>query len=263
MKTRNIRPVLALLAVLALAACGTLTEIKNATQLIKADNELALMITSRDEDTSGTVKAQLVMAGDQAFERAQSTVSGGSSKERVEAISWYRIAATAYWQSGETDAVSKMFQAADAGRQLCTDLGAGAPDRDCVYLKLLIPFAAFEASSEADDQHLLAALDLVNFREATDPDPGVATIKTVHERLLSERRILDEIEELKDDAVLANHPTLKRYYEDNRTKARTFFDQVRMKFLSRLVDLKERFPAEFESLGITIESVKALELSSS
>lgn len=253
-------------ALMLLVGCRTLNDVKSANQLIRADNELAQLASVRQSGATNSVvgsvdqsvQAQLVIAGDEALKQAQLLRDDAGVKRRLEALSWYRIAATAYWQSRAAQSVDKMFQAAQDGTALCAELGDKAPDRDGFYLKLVIPFAAFEASANTPQKGLLLDLGEVEFGDASRAAAGVIVIKDAYSRLQTMRNVLQEIDACKDDPVLVKHPSLQAYYDDNRSEAHDFFENARAKLWTRLSQLKEHFPATYAALNFTVEQVAGL-----
>jgi len=266
MTTKATRVFASAAALILLVSCGTLNDIKSANELIRADNELAQLVSARDRVPANTVihqvdqsvQAQLVIAGDDALRKAQLLRTDASVKRRLEAVSWYRIATTAYWQSRATGSVDKMFQAAQEGKALCAELGHQAPDRDAFYLTLVIPFAAFEASANTPHQGLLLDLDEVEFLDNRNLTAGLSVVKDAYSRLLTMRSVLREIDASQNDPVLVRHATLQAYYEENRSAAHDFFENARARLWTRLSQLEKRFPTDYAALGFTKEEVAQL-----
>ena len=61
-----------------------------------------------------------------------------------------------------------------------TKLGNSAPDRDCLFLRLVIPFAGLEAN--ANDNGLSGLLDSVDFANGASPRE-IKTMKEIRDSL--------------------------------------------------------------------------------
>ena len=249
-----------------LVGCGSLTDVRNANRLLKADHELAQLVATKESKPvtrlAGTVdlsvRNQLLLVGDDALRQATRLEEEGGVARRLEAVSWYRIAATAYWQSGEESVTDEMFQAAQRGRTLCASLGERAPDRDAFFLKLVIPFAAFEASAESSDQGLSQDLSDVDFGDDLETVEEIRILTDAYDWLNTMRVVLQQIGEPENDPVLTRHPSLKAYFDDNHAAAQEFYENVRAKLWSRLALLRERLPSAYDELEFTVDDTSAL-----
>ena len=124
---------------------------RRASDLIRTDNELTrLLVKVRPNDQAGAgvylagLAADSLGKGDALKEKAETDKSGKKETLQADAIAFYRIAATAFWRSGSSKLVNELFAAANAGQELCAALANDAPDRDCLFLGLVIPFAGLE-----------------------------------------------------------------------------------------------------------------------
>lgn len=208
-----------------LAGCATVDDVQRASNLIRMDNELTrLLVEVRPEDRHA---ASLYLVG-----VATDAASEGDRLARShprEAISFYRIAATALWRSGDDRVGHQLFQVVNRGIGLCGESGADAPDRDCVFLRLVIPFAAMEARGTALARHI----------ENADPD-DVEALGLVGAELAAAKPVVTAILEVGEDDRLLTHPGMRAYYCDGARDARRFFDGAAANYELRVERLDER-----------------------
>ena len=91
---------------LLLVSCATVEDVQRATDLIRTDNELTRLLDEvRPGDQTG-VATDLIALATHAKGEADSLKS---ERGRVlDAIAYYRIAATAYWRSGRSEVVNDL-----------------------------------------------------------------------------------------------------------------------------------------------------------
>ncbi|WP_321491918.1 hypothetical protein [uncultured Desulfobacter sp.] len=187
---KNINNIIRIVIILFFVeGCATVKDIQRSTDLIRTDNELARIIHD-ERPVQGTEKgAELSILGDHAKTQADHL-----KEERatiLDAIAYYRIASTAYWQSLEEDTVKKFFEAADAGKELCHKLDNDVPDRDCLFLQLVIPFAGLE--SENNTMRPQELLSKVDFNDGEASDEELAHMNTIYASLKRSKQLLDHI----------------------------------------------------------------------
>ena len=245
---------------LFLVGCVTVQDIQTANRLIHADDQLQTLVQARDQDETGGAKAQLVALGQDAMKQAG--LMEANEATRREAISYYRIAATAFWQSRSESVVSEMFSAADKGNALCKSMGDNAPDRDRLFLTLVIPFAAVEAS--------LGDVDATLGQVKRDLDAGNVTPETVdalkraYGQMQTARSAIGKIDALEQDPALAGHAEFLEYYASNQEAAHKSFEAQRKKLGPLVQELQSRNAnatgSDGEALGLTVDDVQDLKL---
>ncbi|TNE64769.1 MAG: hypothetical protein EP335_06585 [Alphaproteobacteria bacterium] len=133
------KPLVPLVLAISLSACVTLEQVKTASNIIKLDNELEAEVR-RDRNNPSAATFSLSDIAAEATARAQD-----ADRAAADAISYYRIAATAYWQNHDPAQNTALAEVASLGQQACASVSEKErPDRDCFYLKLVVPFAAIE-----------------------------------------------------------------------------------------------------------------------
>ncbi|WP_262690014.1 hypothetical protein [Kordiimonas aestuarii] len=150
-----------LVLAIALGGCVTIDQVRTASNIIKLDNDLQQGIQQRIRHRQAEAHAQqiptdkrdpagvqsldfvnLADIGNQAANKAQKLAA--ESDTLPEALSYYRIAAMAYWQSYDPSVNTALGNVVEDGKALCQKMGENSPDRDCFLLPLIPPYAGYE-----------------------------------------------------------------------------------------------------------------------
>lgn len=238
-----------------LEGCATVKDVQRSTDLIRTDNELARLLNDGrllEETDKGT---ELSILGDHAKTQADNLKN---SQDRFpDAIAYYRIAATAYWQSWKPDAVENFFNAAERGQKLCTQLDDMAPGRDCLFLQLLIPFAGLESEDKKINPQLL--LNQVNFSDKNATVKEIENMTAIYSSLKKSKRLLDHIITIEKDNRIMAHTGMKEYYCRNSKKAISRYRSNWQSFLIRVKQFHLLKPPPEKSLDITNDAGVKLE----
>lgn len=196
-----------LLLLLVMGGCASVEDVQRAATLIRTDNELTrLMVEVRPEDRASAAIWIAGLAVD-AHARGDSLADTANS---VDAIAFYRIAATAYWRSGNPAVASDLFDVVERATGLCSELGAEAPERDCVYLRLVIPFASIEELFASDGP--LMALDGVQISGGGFGADEAKLLEAAHGAIGKADATITRIIEVGRDDRLLGHPGMQDYY---------------------------------------------------
>lgn len=237
-----------------LAACATIQDVQRATDLIRTDNELTrLLVEVRPNDQIG---AALYLSALATHAKAEADTLKGDPRRAPDAIAYYRIAATAYWRSGKSEVINELFEVTDNGAKLCAELGKNAPDRDCLFLQLVIPFAGME--SNVRNANLPVLLGEVDFSDQTSTTEEINTMGIIHKALVVTKPLVEKILIVGLDESLMTHPGMREYYCTNTKKAVDYYDTNAGEFVSHVRVFHDKFPDNTPPLGITL--VKAREL---
>ena len=246
---------------LFLVGCVTVEDLQSANRLIHADDQLQTLVQAQPEDINQAVSVELIALGNDAMKQAK-LLAGNEATQR-EAVSYYRIAATAFWQSRSDSAASQLFEARDDGLALCEDLKPNAPDRDRLFLKLIIPYAVLETSMHDADK----ALDIVQGEiESNDlTSKSVDALEDAYGNLKTAKSAIKEIESLEQDPALKEHEEFNAYYQYNKADINDNFLMHRGRLagrLSQFLQMSSPNPvgSDGEPLGITSGDVGDLQL---
>jgi hypothetical protein len=242
--------------VLLIVCCVSVEDVRRSSDLIRTDNELARILEDvRPVDKlSSEVEVKLVVLADHAKSEAEDLK--GSQTKISDAIAYYRIAATAYWASGKSEVVYDLFEVTDNGTKLCTDLKQNAPDRDCLFLQLVIPFAGLESLTKTTDIGTL--LDSVNFLDNKETQHEIDTMGVIRRSLSQSKRLVQKILSVGEDNRLLSHPGMKDYYCTNAKEALEYFDFRASLFITKVSEFYDEFPNNTPPLNITVD--EAIEL---
>jgi hypothetical protein len=188
--------------------------------------------------------------------KSEANALSGDRDKLPDAIAYYRIAATAYWRSGRPEVVNDLFEVTDKGTKLCTDLGKNAPDRDCLFLQLVIPFAGLE--SNVKNTGLSNLLNGVNFNDGSATPDEIATMGKVRESLIQVKPLIEKILTVGKDNRYLSHPGMREYYCENANKAFDYYDRTASLFLTKVTEFYKNFPSNSPSLGITIDEARGI-----
>ena len=223
-------------------------EIRNATDLIRADNELTrLLVEVRPDDEAG---AATYLQGLAANAKENADKLKNDPATYADAIAFYRIAATAYWRSG-TETPEKLFEVTDNGTALCDALGENSPDRDCLFMKLVIPFAALEAISQKSKK-----LSDINFNDHANTENEIEDLKEIWLSLNKAKPVIEEILSIGGDNRFVTHKDMRDYYCRNAKQARDSFDNNVGLIPTKIRDYEEDLAGDHGPLGITKEKAR-------
>jgi len=242
------------LMALLLAGCVTLQDVQRATDLIRTDNELTRLLVEVRPNDQAAAATYLTGLANHAKNRADD-LKGLQGKE-PDAIAYYRIASTAYWRSGSPKAVNDLFAAADSGTDLCLQLGPKAPDRDCLFLRLVIPFAGLEAN--ANDSGLSGILDRIDFNDGNATPSEIKDMQTIRAALVEAKPLVQKIFSIGQDDRLLSHASMRQYYCDNAEKAFGYYDSTAGVFVAKVKEFGQNFQNRAGELGVTLEQAREI-----
>lgn len=250
---KSIKPVMYLAAALLLAGCSLTNQVKQANDLIMADNELTNLLVEVRPGDKAVASSYLRGLGTDATISADKLVTQG---KKSDAIAYYRIAATALWRSGDLEVTDALFNAADTGISLCAELKNEAPDRDCLFLQLVIPFAALESA----DKDLGAKVAAVNFSDGAADDQEIVVMRSTRNALVNMKPVVDKIMAVGTDDVLITHPQMRDYFCVNAQKSKKFYKSIAGTFALKVSKYYEKnLDSTGKSLGISKEESAAID----
>ena len=253
---KNIKRVIAVVVVFLLAGCATVNDVRRATDLIRTDNELTrLLVEVRPGDKTGASTYLIGLANDA---REEADALGSVQGNEADAIAYYRIASTAYWKSGQPEVANELFRTANSGTDLCTELGENAPDRDCLFLRLVIPFAGLE--SFAGEKGLSGLMNRVDFSEGEATADEIAAMKVVHGSLSQAKTLVDKILIIGRDDRLLSHPSMQDYYCRNAGLANDYFNPTVSVFVTKVREYKDNVGDPRLDLGVAVEEARGLKV---
>ncbi|MGL1956250.1 MAG: hypothetical protein OCD00_02880 [Colwellia sp.] len=205
---------------ITLTACVTLKEVQQSTDLLNTEQHLNQVLTSKGKN----LKSELAIIAVHAVTQADELVK--KEKYKSFAISYYRIAATAYWQAKETSSVNDLFKVANSGQKACGSLEEKAPDRDCLFLYLVLPFASMEEISKNHD------FDFLNQGEqygvGSDWSLLQSKLNAAQQSLQNMNMIVGKVIDIGHTRknLISGHNTLKQYYCENAKEAKTHLNSL-------------------------------------
>ncbi|PKN63018.1 MAG: hypothetical protein CVU57_21120 [Deltaproteobacteria bacterium HGW-Deltaproteobacteria-15] len=240
----------------SIAGCATVKDVQRASDLIRTDNELTrLLLEVRPEDHAGA-ETYLNALADHA--KGEADILRNSSGSIPDAIAYYRIAATAYWRSGRNDVANNLFEVTENGSSLCAASSNKAPDRDCMFLQLVIPFAGLESIAERSD--LSGLLNSVSFSDGTATQGEIDTMMKIYESLVQVKPLVAKILAVSTDNRYLSHAGMRDYYCRNARNAFEDYDGKLGVFTGKVTGLSENFPAQRGDLKITEKQIENLGL---
>jgi hypothetical protein len=252
-KLRN--PIIITAMVVLLAACASVQDVRRATDLIRADNELTrLLVEVRPGDQAGATAYLIGLASESA---QQGDTLAAAQGNQADAIAFYRIAATAYWKSCSSETAASLFQTAEKGTALCTGMGTQAPDRDCLFLRLVIPFAGLEAVA---GEELEMMMDEVDFNDGTATDLEKEMMEETYSRLKLARTPAQKILAVGSDDRLLSHASMRDYYCRNAKMAKEYYDSTLAVFIAKVREYGDNFGDSQPALGVDLTEARALKL---
>jgi hypothetical protein len=253
---KHINRVIIGVVVFLLAGCVTVNDVQRATDLIRTDNELTrLLVEVRPDDKAGA-SAYLIGLGNDAREEADALK--GVQGHEADAIAYYRIASTAYWKSGKPEVANELFQTANNGTDLCTELGEKAPDRDCLFLRLVIPFAGLE--SLAGEKGLSGMMDGVDFGDGEATAAEISAMKDIHGSLSQAKTMVGKILIIGRDDRLLTHPSMQDYYCRNVRLAKDYYNPTVSVFVTKVREYGDNVGDVELDLEVTVEEARALKV---
>jgi hypothetical protein len=242
------------LTALLLMGCVTLQDVQRATDLIRTDNELTRLLVEVRPNDRAAAAIDLNSLANHA--KSQADALKALQGKESEAIAYYRIAATAYWRSGSADVVNDLFASADSGTDLCMQSGPKAPDRDCLFLRLVLPFAGLEAN--ANDNGLSGILDKIDFNDGNATPSEIKDMQTVRTALAEAKPLVQKIFSIGQDDRLLSHANMRQYYCDNAEKAFGYYDSTAGVFVAKVKEFDQNFRNRAGELGVTLEQAREI-----
>ncbi|MCD4722979.1 MAG: hypothetical protein K8S13_24440 [Desulfobacula sp.] len=242
------------LIIFAMMGCATATDVRQAADLIRTDNELTrLLVEVRpvDQDAAATY-----LIGVASHAKKEADALKEIKDKRADAIAYYRIAATAFWRSGESNVANELFTTTNEGISLCKQMDNQQPDRDCLFLRLVIPFAGIESVAINNIPKLLADVDF-NDEDMTEKEKK--TMKQIFTLLSSSKSLVQKILKLEADKSLLSHPSMESYYSRNKKKAIDYFEGNASEFSVKVDEFYKNLGDHEPTLGITKEDASKLE----
>jgi hypothetical protein len=242
------------ITVFFIAGCATVEDVQRATDLIQSDNELTrLLVEVRPSDRSG---AATYLNGLAAHAKGEADSLKGDQGRWPDAIAYYRIAATAYWRSGRSEVVNNLFEVSNSGTDLCSRLGDKAPDRDCLFLRLVIPFAGLESTASVNG--LAGLLKNVHFDDGNATKEEINDMGTIRTGLNQAKPLVEEILGIGVDDRLLSHPGMRQYYCNNAKMAVKHYKLIAGIFATKVREFDDNITDNTLSLGITINEARKL-----
>ena len=237
-----------------MVGCVTIRDIQRGTDIIRTDNELARILNEKQLDKEIPRSTELIQIGDHA--RKEGDALKNMSGQALDALAYYRIAATAYWKSNEPEVTDRLFAVYDHGIEICNVMGANAPDRDCLFLELVIPLSGFE--SFIKEKQISALLDKVRFSDGTATEEEIGTMNKAGALLNEVKPRVESILAIARDERLLTHPGMHEYYCDNAKKAMNVFRGRTGTFESKVFQFESMFPDHDPPLEMSLEQVQTL-----
>jgi len=240
--------------VISMFGCATVRDVQRGTNIIRTDNEMARILDGKQLDSKISTNAELTQIGDHAKKEGDALKE--VTNKALDAIAYYRIAATAYWQSNNADVTNHLFSTINSGIEICNTMGGKAPDRDCLFLQLVIPLASLE--SFANEKQISNLLDNVIFSDETATADEIETMNKVAGFLHQLKPQVESILAIGKDERFLSHPGMNAYYCGNANKAKNFFDKRAAKYTTKVFQFEESFPNHDPPLKMSLKQVESL-----
>lgn len=202
---------------LLLCGCATVDDIRRASSLIQLDNDLTSILNNSKLTGTDEANARLEIIANDAEKNAQSNAEAGRD---YEAIAFYRIAATARWQQQNETNTQAFVNSVNSALNLCSKLEGQdiAPDRDCLYLKLVLPFKAYERLAlEVQD------IELINFTNNIETDVEVVTLNDTYLKMEALYGLTARLYTLAPKDIINDHTGMKNYYCEETQRLYDFY----------------------------------------
>ncbi len=239
--------------VISMFGCATVRDVQRGTDIMRTDNELARILKGERVDPKISESAELTQIGDHAKKEGDALKK--TPNKALDALAYYRIAATAYWKSKNPDVTNHLFATVNSGIETCNTMGGKAPDRDCLFLQLVIPFAGLE--SFTNEKQISTLLGSVNFSDGTATTDEIETMDTAAGFLQQVKTQVESILAIGADERLLSHPGMTGYYCGNANDAKDFFDTRAARYTTKVSLFEKSFPNN-KSLKMNLEQVQAL-----
>ncbi|MBN1830684.1 MAG: hypothetical protein JW896_01075 [Deltaproteobacteria bacterium] len=249
-----LRQLVLALVVISTVGCVTVRDIQRGTDIIRTDNELARILNEKQLDKEIPRRTELIQIGDHAKKGGDALKK--MSGQALDALAYYRIAATAYWKSNDPNVTNRLFAVYDHGIEICNALGGNAPDRDCLFLELVIPLSGFE--SFIKDKQISALLERVRFSDGTATKEEIKNMNKAGALLNEVKPRVESILAIARDERLLTHPGMHEYYCDNAKEAKRLFDGRTGTFESKVFQFESMFPNHDPPLEMSLEEVQTL-----
>lgn len=127
-----------------LTGCNTIStkEFHLANDLKATDERLNSLLTDAIKFDNRSAKKDIALLASYAHDTANKVATEGKSNF---ALSYYRIAAIAYWRDDIETNNDKFFTVVNAAENICNKLDASAPDRDCFVIRFTPYFSSIES----------------------------------------------------------------------------------------------------------------------
>jgi hypothetical protein len=237
-----------------LVGCATVEDVQRSTDLIRTDNELARILVDVRPNDQIAAETDLTFLANHA--KGEADALRGIQGRIPDAIAYYRIASTAYWRSGNPEVVNTLFEVSNNGTDLCAELGDNAPDRDCLFLRLVIPFAGLE--SNANGKGLSGLLDSVNFNDQEGTSEEIETMGEIRGSLNQAKPLVEKILVIGKNDRLLSHRGMRKYYCDNAKKAKGYYDSTAGVFVTKVREFHANYTDNTPPLGITIDEAREI-----
>lgn len=242
--------------VLLLAGCATVEDVRRATDLMRTENELARINQEVRPTDSDYIKKETDLINLAIYAKYEADSLKDIQDKIPDAIAYYRIASIAYWKSGNPEVVNALFEVSNSGTDLCNRLGDKAPGRDCLFLRLVIPFAGLE--SDAKGKRLSSLLDSIDFNDGNASTSEIENMVHIRDSLNQTKPLVQKIFAVGKDDLLLSHPGMREYYCGNAKKAFGYYDSTAAVFVTKAKEFHQNFSSGVPALGITLNDAREL-----
>lgn len=242
------------LIIISMLGCATVKDVQRGTDIIRTDNELARILQGDKIDPKISTSAELMQIGDHA--KKEGDALRKTPAKALDAVAYYRIAATAYWKSQSTEVTNHLFATVNHGIETCNTLGDRAPDRDCQYLSLVIPFASLESIS--NEKRINNLLNKVDFSDGSATTDEIQTMNKIAGFLQQIKPLVESILDSGADERLLSHPGMNAYYCEQAKKAFNYFDTRAAGYIRKASLFEKEFPGQGLILEKSLENVQKL-----
>ena len=216
----NFSSVLAVIAILILSGCATINDVNRAAKLNRMDSNIPLLVSAtKNQDPNkkhlvAQARAELRQMNKESMQLA-AEANGSDSLQKAQAIAFYRLAATAAWQSRGENVMAEVFDAATSGQKICAEMTTFRPDRDCFYLATVPTYVAADSALRAPELESMdkdsVKNDLANGNlsgNTLEIYEGVwDSLKFIRANVLEASLLTGD-----DNEMLKDHPDLRTYF---------------------------------------------------
>jgi hypothetical protein len=251
-----LRSIVTGIIIISLSGCATVQDVQRGTDIIRTDNELARLLQGKQVDPVIEIPDELIQIGDHA--RKEGNELKNKTGKALDAISYYRIASTAYWKSKSTDVTNHLFDTVNSGIEICNSMGDNAPDRDCLYLQFVIPLAALE--SIANEGQINKLLEDVDFSDGSATTEEIQIMDNIANLLEKIKPLVENILDRGADERLLSHSGINTYYCKNAEIAVRFFNNRVAGYIRKANLFKESFTDPNPKLKMSVEQAQKLSI---